>query len=53
MGLGWDELEGRKIQAFQDEQIQYALFWQNEQIMKKLNDLRWQLKEISEKNNGL
>ena len=48
MAFKWDELEGRKIQAFEDGQIQYALFWQNEQIMKKINDLRWQLEKMSE-----
>ena len=48
MGFTWKELDEKKTDSFNYGQIEHALFWQNEQIMKKLTDLLFEIKGIKE-----
>ena len=41
----WAEMQTMKINAYEAGEINVALFWQNEQIMKKLSDLLFATKE--------
>ena len=41
----WAEMQIRKIHAYREGEIEIAMFWQNEQILKKLTDILFATKE--------
>ena len=41
----WAELQEAKINAYEQGWIDRAIFWQNEQILKKLTDIIFATKE--------
>ena len=49
MSRTWEELQKLKEEALQNDHMKHALFWQNEQLMLKLNSATWNLKLIAER----
>ena len=49
MSRTWEDLQKLKEEALQNDQMKHALFWQNEQLMLKLNSATWHLKVIAER----
>ena len=47
----WNSLEKMKIDALQVDDMKHALFYQNEQLMIKMNGISWYLKQIAENKN--
>jgi hypothetical protein len=43
--LTWEEMENAKLEAWGNANMEIALHWQNEQIMKKLTDILYAIKE--------
>ena len=41
----WAELQQAKENAFETGNIEFAIFWQNEQMLKKLTDIIFATKE--------
>lgn len=41
----WAEMQKIKADAYESGEMHVALFWQNEQIMKKLSDILFAMKE--------
>jgi hypothetical protein len=50
MSRSWDELQRLKDEALNNDQMVHATFWQNEQLMLKLNAISWYLKKLEERN---
>lgn len=49
----WNALEKMKIDALNVDDMKHALFYQNEQLMIKMNSISWHLKVIAEQKNGI
>ena len=49
MSRTWEELQRLKEEALSNDQMAHATFWQNEQMMLKLNAVSWGLKKLEEK----
>lgn len=45
MSETWYQMQNMKENAYETGEIHVALYWQNEQIMKKLTDLLFAMKE--------
>jgi hypothetical protein len=41
----WAEMQSIKADCYEAGQIELAIFWQNEQIMKKMSDILFAMKE--------
>jgi hypothetical protein len=41
----WAEMQEIKANAYEAGEMHVALFWQNEQIMKKMSDILFAMKE--------
>lgn len=50
MSRSWDELQRLKEESLNNDQMTHAQFWQNEQLMIKLNAISWYLKKLEERN---
>lgn len=46
MSRTWEQLEVLKEEALQNDQMNHALFWQNEQLLTKLNNITWFMREV-------
>ena len=42
----WGKMQSMKVNAYEAGEMHVALFWQNEQIMKKLSDLLFAYKDV-------
>lgn len=49
MSRTWEQLQELKETALQNDDMKHAIFWQNEQLMLKLNSATWHLKVIAER----
>lgn len=49
MSKTWENLEELKQNAYDNNDIKHALYWQNEQLILKLSSTTWFLKQIAEK----
>ena len=41
----WNEMQQMKLDAYESGNVELALYWQNEQLSKKLSDIIFTLKE--------
>jgi len=53
MSRSWEQLQELKMAALNDDNYKHAIFWQNEQLMLKLNSTTWYLKQIAEKGSNV
>jgi hypothetical protein len=42
--LRWADMQHMKVTAYENGEMNFANFWQNEQLMKKLTDILFALK---------
>ena len=47
----YDQLEDKKNEAIKNDMLKHALFYQQEQIIIKLNSISWFLKQLTEGQN--
>jgi hypothetical protein len=53
MSRTWEQLQELKEAALFNDDMKHALYWQNEQLMLKLNSATWHLKVIAEKGSNV
>ena len=53
MSRTWEQLQELKESALMNDDMKHAAFWQNEQLMMKLNTITWNLKLIAEKSENV
>jgi len=53
MSRTWEQLQELKEAALMNDDMKHALFWQNEQLMMKLNTATWNLKLIAERGTNV
>jgi hypothetical protein len=53
MSRTWEELQIRKEEALLNDDFRHAAFWQNEQLILKLNAVTWHLKLMADKEQNV
>jgi len=53
MSRTWEELQMLKEAAINNDDFKHASFWQNEQLILKLNAVTWHLKVMAEKGQNV
>jgi hypothetical protein len=53
MSRTWEQMQELKESAHLNDDMKHALFWQNEQLLLKLNAVTWHLKVLNEKGQNV